>query len=156
MRPFHLLALVLSTLPTGTYAEQIFRWVGADGVVHFSEHPPPGVNAEAISIRSGSGGGEQATEELKRLREKAGLGEGKPPPAAGQAPAASAEQQAESARVREENCRIAQENQRVLENAPRVMVKDAEGNPVRLDDDQREARLAETRKQIEQYCGPQP
>jgi hypothetical protein len=157
MGPSQLLALVLAALPAGVCADQIFRWVGTDGVVHYSEHPPPGVQAEPVSVRSGSSNPEQAASELKRLREKAGLG-GEPGAAGGTAAPAgpSPEQQAELDRQREENCRNAQENLRVLESAQRVMSRDAEGNLVRLDDDQKRARLSETHRQIEQYCGPRP
>ena len=44
----------------------------------------------------------------------------------------------------------------MLETAQRVWSKDAQGNDVRLDDDQKQARLEETRRQIQQYCGPSP
>jgi hypothetical protein len=156
MRPSHLLAVLLATLSAGAFGGQIYRWVGPDGIVHFSEHPPPGVGAEPVSIRSGGTSPEQAAGELKRLREKAGLGEPGTPAAAAPAGAPTPEQQAAAERQREENCRNAQENLRVLETSQRVMTKDAEGNLVRLDDDQKQARLAETRRQIEQNCGARP
>jgi len=69
-----------------------------------------------------------ATEELKRLREKVGLGEGKPPPAAGQA----RRQRRAAGRIRA--CPRGELPDRPGKPArpgerPRVMVKDAEATP---------------------------
>lgn len=153
----HLVLALLAVTPLGVTAGQVYRSVAPDGSVQYSERPPPGANAEVVPLpHAAPMSPAQSADELKRLREKAGLG------AAGGQPAAAApavapptpEQQAERERQRAENCRTAQENARVLETAQRVMGKDAQGNEVRLDDTQKQARLEETRRQIEQFCGP--
>ncbi len=149
----HALALVLAAAPALATAAQVYRWVDADGTVQYSERPPSGVRAEPVPLHYAPASRDQAADELKRLRERSGLGGASAPatPAQGQP---TPEQRAEQDRQRAENCRTAQENQRVLETAQRVMAKDAQGNDVRLDDAQKQARLEETRRQIEKFCGP--
>ncbi|MCU0937517.1 MAG: DUF4124 domain-containing protein [Gammaproteobacteria bacterium] len=150
----HALAVLLASVPAVSAAGQVYRWVDADGTVQYSERPPVGVRAEPIPLHYAPASRDQAADELKRLRERSGLGgapAAPPAPAQGQP---SPEQRAEQDRQRAENCRTAQENLRVLETTQRVMAKDAQGNEVRLDDSQKQARLEETRRQIEKFCGP--
>lgn len=150
----HALALVLAVAPTFATAGQVYRWLDADGSVQYSERPPVGVRAEPVPLHYAPAGKDQAADELKRLRERSGLGGATPPAATPTQGQPTAEQRAEQERQRAENCRTAQENLRVLETAQRVMAKDAQGNDVRLDDAQKQARLEETRRQIEKFCGP--
>ena len=150
----HALAFVLAVAPNLVTAGQVYRWVDADGSVQYSERPPAGVRAEPIPLHYAPASRDQGAEELKRLRERSGLGGAAAPAATPTQGQPTAEQRAEQDRQRAENCRTAQENLRVLETAQRVMAKDAQGNDVRLDDTQKQARLEETRRQIEKFCGP--
>ena len=145
---------VLATAPALTAAAQVYRWVDSAGTVQYSERVPVGVRAEPVPLHYAPASQGQAGEELKRLRERSGLGAASTPPAA--PPQPSADRKAEQERQQAENCRVARENLRVLETAQRDWSKDAQGNDVRLDDDQKQARLEETRRQIQQYCGPSP
>jgi hypothetical protein len=150
----HALAVLIATAPAAWAAGQVYRWVDADGSVQYSERPPVGVRAEPIPLHYAPASRDQAADELKRLRERSGLGGATPAPAAPAQGQPSPEQRAEQDRQRAENCRTARENLRVLETTQRVMAKDAQGNDVRLDDSQKQARLEETRRQIEKFCGP--
>lgn len=151
-----LVLTVAATAPALTAAAQIYRWVDNSGIVQYSERVPAGVHAEPVPLRYAPARQTQASEELTRLRERSGLGGTSAPPGVPTQTQASADREAEQERQRAENCRVAQENLRVLETAQRVWSKDAQGNDVRLDDDQKQARLEETRRQIQQYCGPAP
>jgi hypothetical protein len=150
------LVVLLAALALPAAAGQVYRWVGPDVVVQYSAQPPRGVPAEPVSVQRGSVSPEEASTELQRLRERAGLGEAPAAAGAPVPPRPTAEQQAQREQARAENCRIARENLRVLESARRVMAPNDQGEPVRLDDEQRQARLEETRRQIEQYCNPSP
>jgi hypothetical protein len=151
-----LIALALAATPLLAPAQQVYRWVGPDGVVQYSEHPPAGIDAEPVSVRTGPmAGGNADAAPGTTAGPPASPQPASPPQAAPPPPQPSPEQQAERERQRAENCRLAKENLRVLETARRVMGQDPQGNPIRLDDDQRQARLAETRQQIEKYCEPE-
>ncbi len=50
MRPILLLCLALASL--GVCAQQIYKWTDDKGVIHYSENPPPGVNATKAGIRA--------------------------------------------------------------------------------------------------------
>jgi len=43
-------ALVL-LLAANAAAAQVYKWVGADGVTHYGNHPPPGVAAQPVGDR---------------------------------------------------------------------------------------------------------
>lgn len=149
-----LVLTVAATAPALTAAAQVYRWVDSAGTVQYSERVPAGVHAEPVPLHYAPASQNQASEELKRLRERSGLGGASAPPGVPTQP--SADRKAEQERQQAENCRVARENLRVLETAQRVWSKDAQGNDVRLDDDQKQARLEETRRQVQQYCGPSP
>jgi len=53
MRAAILLAgvLILGIMSSAS-GEVIYKWIDADGVTHFSEVPPPGVNAERTTVRT--------------------------------------------------------------------------------------------------------
>jgi hypothetical protein len=157
MRPITRLTLLLvAVTPLAVAGGPVYRWVDTDGSVQYSERPPPGVKAEVVPLHHAPASTDQSAQDLKRAREKAGLGtpagQGAPPASATVPP--TQEQQAARDQQRAENCRIAQENLRVLEASRRVIARDAQGNEIRLDDTQRQARLEETRQQIDKFCGP--
>lgn len=45
-----LLALAIAAWATGAAAQEIYRWVDAEGVVHFSDTPPPAESAEVQTL----------------------------------------------------------------------------------------------------------
>jgi Domain of unknown function (DUF4124) len=50
MRPILFLALALLSLAAS--AQQIWKWTDEKGVIHYSENPPPNVNATKSNIKS--------------------------------------------------------------------------------------------------------
>lgn len=149
-------ATLLCTSPLPAAAGQVYRWVDENGQVQFTERaPPPGVEAQAVPVRPTGPTPAQSAEELQRLRARARLGgAGEAPGEAAPAGAAepTPEQRAQREQQRLKNCQTARENLRVLEQSRRVMVKDEAGNLQPLDDEQRQAKLDETRRQIEESC----
>jgi hypothetical protein len=146
-------ATLLCTSPLPATAGQVYRWLDENGQVQFTERaPPPGVEAQAVPVRPTGPTPAQSAEELQRLRERARLGaSGEAPDDAGAAEP-TPEQKAQREQQRLKNCQTAQENLRVLEQSRRVMVKDDDGNLQPLDDEQRQAKLDETRRHIEEFC----
>jgi hypothetical protein len=83
-------------------------------------------------------------------------GAGAAEPAAGspqQDAATSPDAEASSRQLMQENCKIAQRNLEILTTSGRrVHVMDTGGNLHTLDDKERELKLGETQKQIQQFC----
>lgn len=123
---------------------KLYKWVDKDGNVAYSQLKPPDTNAQEVTIRGNPPvSNEEARERLDQINEKADSA-GKDREFKQTHASESAER---DARLKE-NCKIAQENLRVLQTASRV--KDAEGNFV--DDKAREARIAQTKQEIENSC----
>lgn len=134
------LALALSTT---AMAGQVYKWVDAQGVTHFSEQPPQG---------------QQATTVNKAVP---------PPPSTESKPAptfqeiADPEQAAADAKVKKEvaeqqaqlrkYCETQRNNLAQLENNPRVRVEDG-GEMRRLGEDERQKRIADSKKAIAENC----
>ena len=47
-----LLAMAMATAPAAASATAVFKWIDADGVTHFGDRQPTGIQAEQISVRS--------------------------------------------------------------------------------------------------------
>ena len=146
MRALHIALPVAMTLMllAGTAPAKLYKWVDEQGNVTYSERKPPDRPVEEIKLLGvPSVSNEQAQQRLEQLNEKAET--------------ASKDREfkntvtaevAEREKRLQENCETAQQNLRVLENASRV--QDQSGQF--MDDAQREARLAQTRKDVEDNC----
>lgn len=142
MRLMILTGSLLLALGTQVVAGTIYRWVDEQGVTHFSAQPPR----------------ERAAETLRMAVPPT------PPtsPATPPAPQNAAEQQREiEQKVKREIAETETERQRYcttlrtqlvqLENNPRVRVQDA-GQVRRLTEEERQARILETRKKLTEDC----
>jgi hypothetical protein len=149
--------LVLSlALATSAVAQTIYRWVDAEGTVHFGSEPPKGVDATLVNTSAPPGGLGVAAEDIR--------GTGGEATAQGTDPNISyAEQQRRERAERQQEARqkqaerqskcAAMENQRAaLEPSPRVIIEDENGNPVRMDDNDRLTRLEEAKKYLTDNC----
>lgn len=144
MRRIILTGSLLLALSASAMAGQVYKWVDAQGNTHFGAQPPQGQEATSINTVVA------------------------PPPKAA-TPAAptlpsledDAEQKAADAKVKAEvaakdaelkkYCESMRTNLAQLRNNPRVMV-DVMGEPRRLTEEERQARIAESEKSIAENC----
>jgi len=146
MRPLHITLPVAMTLMllAGAAPAKLYKWVDEQGNVTYSERKPPDRPVEEVKLLGvPSVSNEEAQQRLDQLNEKAET--------------ASKDREfkntvtaevAEREKRLKENCETARQNLRVLESASRV--QDQSGQF--MDDAQREARLAQTRKDVEDNC----
>jgi hypothetical protein len=133
--------LTLAVGSTPSQAAQIYKWVDAQGVTHFDAQPPAGQSAQEIDTQKPV-----------------------PPPAPSSAPAKPSndqEQQAVDAKVktnvaaqeakRKEYCETQRTNLAQLQNNPRVR-EEVNGEFRRFTEEERQARIAETQKSIDDTC----
>lgn len=144
------------TLAAGAGAQTVYRWVDGDGVVHYGARPPQGVEATAVNTAAASGGLGVAAEEIRG-------GAGQAAGTAGEPEISYAEQRRRERAKRQQEamqqdaerkgkCAAMQAQRAALEPSPRVIVRDAEGNPTRMDDNDRLAKLEEARKYLAENC----
>ena len=142
------LALVCVALEAG--AAGIYKWRDAQGNIHYGERPPAAADAEAVKVpktRASSGDAAARPEEQEEQD-----GDEAEPDADGPEEAQTPSAGEGTGTVPGTNCEIAKENLRILETAEQVMEKNAEGDPIPLDDEERQARLETARKHIDEYC----
>lgn len=151
------MACLLLAFFTAAAAGQIYRWVDEEGVVHFGQIVPQGVEAEAVGVRPN-------TVQIDRGTAKKGE------PAAADAATAGAEPELSAAeRSRQERAERRQQAQQqaervaaqcaqmrrqkaFLEPSPRVLVQDEDGTVRRLEDAEREKGLAEANAFLAANC----
>lgn len=135
-------SLALAAGPAAIQAAQIFKWVDAQGVTHFDAQPPVG----------------QAVQEIDPQKPV-------PPPPPAATPStqtdASAEQRAVDTRVkkqvaaqeskRQAFCEQQRTNLAQLQNNPRVR-EEVNGEFRRFTEEERQARIVEVRKSIDDNC----
>jgi hypothetical protein len=132
---------------TAVQAQQMYKWTDKDGVVHFSETPPTGQQAEASDIPAG-------------------------PPLMGQEPVSSPSMAGQPSAAQQRRDEIAQNRDRAeteaalrdaqcaakraevarLEPNRRVFYTDESGETVRMDDQVRVDKVAAAKRYIEQNC----
>lgn len=149
-----------------TAAADMYKWVDGNGVTHYSQLPPDGVEAEIIEQRGKKKSSyrrvteEELEEENDVTENEFATDETEDPEAqvalAGEDALKNAEElaAAEKKRVAEEErkiCDIATKNLIGLESRPIVRVKDGDDYRV-LSAEEKDAKTAETREQITKYC----
>ena len=147
--PILLVLLLLSPLASG----QIYSWRDADGKMHYSDIPPTGAVAGAVTTRkiepavSEPGASENArrdaaTKEMdfkKRQLDSADA-------------AAKAEKDKADAEDRKANCAQAKSYLRALESGERISRTNEKGERIFLDDQMRQQEIVATRRSVDSWC----
>lgn len=143
--PMTAVALGLAlTLAVPAFANEIYRWVDDDGVVHFGDRPEH-ERAESLTVRTAPPTPAQAPEE-----DAADGASGDAPDASDELFAAPPEDEVEAAR--RANCEIASERYERMSRAPRLYREGADGERLYLEDEEVEAALAEARDAVDEWC----
>lgn len=139
MRMILLTASLLVGLSPTCMAGQVYKWVDAQGVTHFSSQPPQGTEATTV------------------IKSTAPAGKPPAPPSGGTIGNQKAIDEEVKKQVAEQEaqlktfCEQARTNLAQLQNNPRLR-EEVEGEIRRLTEEERRQRIDETRKQIEEHC----
>lgn len=114
-------------------AAKVYTWTDANGVIHYGEHPPIGVTAKKINARTGHSEPVPAQEETANED-------------------ATAAPKTQPSYKDPERCEIARTNLDAMNSNARVKIPDENGNLRYLTEEERQDKLAETRKAIEDSC----
>lgn len=143
--------LILPLLLTGESSAEIYKWVDAEGNVHYAQQRPNDADAERLDIqqeptttfRSGTNKPVK-TEETARDSEQ---------PA--EEPAAQEEKKVETPAEKKQRlaaCAKARKALTTMKSVGRIRSKDADGNYSYLSQQQKEAKMKQARDLIKKYC----
>ena len=145
IRPITLLAPLLIPLAGMT---QTYKWVDSNGVVSYSQTPPPSIQTETVDIKQSPPASEtDDNDELRRLRQR--LLDNKKERQSAQEAQLKAKQDSE---IKQKNCTAAHSNLEKLLNSGNRMMKTTDGNYLRLSEHERLQRIEAARAQIKANC----
>lgn len=152
------LALGTSAAVSSASAEEIYRWVDADGVVNYTQQKPRDVEAQALttqrgaptrvrststaSVGSSGNAGETADEPMTDAQQRM----------MDELQAKEQRRQQEVAEIREQNC---QKSRRILDDLSakeRIRVRDDNGQERIMPEDERLRRISEAQQGIVDNC----
>ena len=158
----HLLTLMLALGSAAAIAGQVYSWTDASGKRHFSDKPPPGVEATKTGIRTSSpvpsgpaaGGAQQSTGDApaapKTWKEKAEAADKRRTEQAEES--AKAQKEADQAQRKKDACERATAQLKLLESGARVQRVGDGGEREVLDDAGRAEEIARTRQVMSDAC----
>lgn len=140
-------ALFLALMATATLAGEVYTWRDASGKVHYSDTPPPRVDARKMRDVTPEDSGaaqrrslaDQEMEFRKRRTETEQKRE-------------KAEKETAAAAERERNCEQARTQLQALESGQRMIRFNAAGERIVLDDEARAQETANARKAVQDWC----
>jgi hypothetical protein len=139
------IAILLCGLPLAVSAQQIYKWVDANGQVHFSQNPPKDGNYQNVTPQQpvsgtttggGGGGGVHATRSSWSSSSSGGN--------------AALQSKTDD----EERCAKARERISFLQEktAHRLFVTGDDGQPARMTDEQFDEQLKDAQEAADKYC----
>jgi len=123
--------------------QQVYKWTDANGVVHFSDAPPPNdtKNVESLHL---AGGTTTAAAAADRPNDAAAASSA----AASAAPAAAPANATDDATL----CKQSRANLELLQGKTPVGIAGADGKAQVLDDKAREIQIASAKRAISRFC----
>jgi hypothetical protein len=142
-----LLLVVLISCPT-LGMTQAYKWVDENGVVSYSQTPPRSLQGQRVDLKpTPSVSTKESNDELKRLRQR--LQDSRNDRELAQ----QTEREARDEAARKGwNCTAARSNLQKLLNLGNRMLKTANGNYLRLSENERQQRMQTARWQIASNC----
>lgn len=137
------LLLLLSSL---ALAAPIYKWVDEQGITHFGSEPPSGHQVERVSTNTF-----QPPMPEKSAAQLAAEAEQASSKTQAQIDREVRKQVAEEAAALKKYCANVRHNLAQLENNPRVLAE-IDGKPTRLNEEERQARIAEMKQVIRERC----
>ncbi len=137
--------LLLLALAAPLQAAKVYKWVDADGRVHYESTPPPVDDYQTLDIR------EPPPVTPPHQPEPADA-PAQPEPEVDEARPDPAELARKRREIMRYNCAAARKNKQVLLSFRRVEVPDGQGGKRLLTGDERQEKLQQAEQQIRKYC----
>tara|TARA_R110002111_G_scaffold208904_2_gene272924 strand:- start:1267 stop:1722 length:456 start_codon:yes stop_codon:yes gene_type:complete len=139
--------IVILFIANTAYAE-VYKWVDNAGQTHYSQLPPTQYEADIIKTRPGPkvepAQSQQAVDTMieqqatdAALREENKI---------------KKTQQAEQRETKSKNCEIAKSNLTKYQNKPNGRTRNAAGEYIRIDENDRQQKIKQLKQDIQKYC----
>jgi hypothetical protein len=156
MRKFFSLALVAFCVPMLATAD-VYRWVGPDGVVNYTQMKPQGVQAERVRTQGGrpsaaAAAPSAAAEQPASRNADASQLSPKQKEMLDDLQSAEAARKQEVARIREANCERSRKVLDRLSANARIRVRDDSGEERVMGEDERQDRITEAQQGVAENC----
>lgn len=147
--------LLLAALLAGgtSMAQEVYVWIDRDGNPAYGDTPPPGAEAQPVSIRYQRTDRQAMAERLQRQAELDDAARLRENQQAERSAADEADRQ-EIARQAEANCRQARDTLARYETAQRLFRPLPDGERDYLTDAELDAERAAARRAVDQWCNP--
>ena len=150
------LVILMTFLSVAIAAQDLYRWVDADGNVYYSDQRPP---VDAKDVSAIKGGERSSADELQEGVEEADSyaeqeAEFQERREENTAAEAKAKKEADIAAQRGSNCTMARRNLEVLTNPPggRVREANAAGELIYVPEEKRQQQMVEAAEAIKEWC----
>ena len=139
--------LMLLLLTASTVFAETYRWVNEDGVVTYSETPPPDAQSEVVKTYSKpSSDAGTSKQRLQKLRQDlADREEDRNLRKSGQ------QEKEKESKIKKENCKIAKNNLQTLIALGNRLYKVGD-DYLRLTEAQKQEKINQAKQQIKEYC----
>lgn len=130
-------------------ANKIYKWVDADGTVHFSGSKPLETESERVNVNTGKTGANPGVEALNKLKQEADdeqdriKEEGVP----AQPPVPTLSSKEASRR-----CKQARQDLATIQSRGQLRERDEKGNISYVSEKEKQKRIKFAKKQIREYC----
>ena len=143
-----LLLGVMLIAATLTAQGAFYKWVDANGVTQYTQSPPP--SGQYQEMHSSALPASDPASELQR--EETTAKDQNAPDTAAENPAQDDQKQAAQQAAREQNCQLARQRLAQLETHGRIRYQADDGSIQVMSEEEKQAKLAETRKMMADMC----
>jgi hypothetical protein len=133
-----------------TASAQVYTWRDASGKIHYSDTPPPGVDAKKMRAGTQTGTTPAAGAPARSVAEQ-DMDFRKRKAEADKAQA-KAEQETKDAEENKRNCEQARNQLNALESGQRMSRINEAGEQIPLDDEMRAQEIDKARKSVQSWC----
>lgn len=143
-----LILIVCASLALCAGAADVFRWVDADGKVHFSDTPPPGVASEKLAIKSTptDPAAVDLAETERQVRENHAEADAVVASNAAKEAAAKAEQKAQ-------DCESAKARYEAVQHSRKFATKDKDGKDAWMSGEDADKMKQKLKADLDEKCG---
>ncbi len=145
-----ILALILALATTGTvFAAEIFKWVDADGSIHYGDRPSGDITEQRMAIDSRPTDPVRIQQEMQARQEI----ETRAAELAAQEPQGPTKEELRAAeQERNQKCNMYRERMDRFTNSRHLYREDTDGERVYLDDTEMQEARNKVQGQVNEYC----
>jgi hypothetical protein len=129
--------------------DKIYKWVDQNGATQYTQFPPPS-GMEVLEVRSAPPPADDPAAERARIQQESEAMDERMEER--KEAAAKAEQRAKNRKIREQNCTTARKNLTELQQGGIKRYRLPDGTVLRLTEEDRQKRIAETEAEIAENC----